>query len=126
MKTYELFLHYKQGEELGVFLEQTGGKVPEALTLWAASFKHHMEVCNNLARLLNDEDVAVFAETHMVSFEPKTEKGRAVLDMLAREEILDMMEFENYDEDLEEFVPFEGCEDCARIDEDGHIGEGEL
>lgn len=83
MKTYEIFLHYKQGDDFAAHVDATNN-VSDALTGWAADFRKRTAVCEEIARALHGKNVEVDAQVHMILLTPKdAEAERALDDLLA-------------------------------------------
>lgn len=65
---YELFLHWKQGDDFRDCLEQASGSVSEALELWAESFDSRAKHCRELAEHVKGKSIEADADTHMIMF----------------------------------------------------------
>jgi hypothetical protein len=102
IRSYELWLHYKQGDDFGHVLEKCKGNVPKALKTWAANFKQHAEVCLQLAKAFKGKKITVQADTHMICFDPKDVKATACLEALVKKKLLDVQEWDDEDADDEE------------------------
>lgn len=68
MKIYELFLHWKQGDDFRNCLEQAKGNVSKALELWAEDFDGYAKHCRELAQQFEGRDMRADADTHMIAF----------------------------------------------------------
>jgi len=94
MKTYELFLHWKQGDDFRGCLEQAKGNVSEALEFWARDFDSRAKHCRELAERVKGKSVETDADTHMITFGGDEE----LLDKLVEEELLSAFEVEDDEE----------------------------
>lgn len=102
MKTYTLYLHYKQGDDFGHILNEADHKVPEALRDWAASFDANAKHCRELAARLENVDVNVQADTHHIGFDPNDKKAEKALAKLAEDGLIDEEEWEDEDDETED------------------------
>jgi hypothetical protein len=71
--SYELFLHYKQGDDFRSFLDDVNGDIPKALKNWAAFMRENASHCEKLAKAMKKEIAKgskfdVNADTHMIAF----------------------------------------------------------
>lgn len=103
MKLYDIFIHYKQGDDFNHHLEKTKSTA-EAFSSWADSFKAAEDVCRQVSAAfakakVTTEDIAVDAQVHSISFNPLTEKGEGLLKMLVAEELLHVEDFDDGEED---------------------------
>ena len=94
-KSYELFLHFKQGDDFHQSLEQADGDIPAALRNWAEFMRGNAEHCDQLANTLEREiadgaKIEVDANTHHIGFYGDEE----VLQRLADEKLLDCNVYE--------------------------------
>lgn len=94
MKSYELNLHWKQGDEIANCLEQTES-VSEALRLRGKMLSDCVEVCNKLADLFDGSDITCDADTHMIAFSGNKE----LLQKAADQELLDVIDFDDDEEE---------------------------
>lgn len=103
MKNYELFLHYKQGDDFNSHLEDS--KNPsEAFANWAKDFEQRKETCKLLSDTLKGVNVEVFADTHMISIVPNDREATMILDKLVAQETLTTFEFEDDECDCDEEI----------------------
>lgn len=100
-KSYELFLHYKQGDDFGQILRENQSDVPKALRAWAARFKENVAICERLAKAFEGQKLVVEADTHHISFDPTDGSARKCLEAMAVEKLIHVYEFEE-DEDEDE------------------------
>lgn len=110
-KSYNLFLHWKQGDDLADHLE--GKTVSEGLLSWAEFMKSNATHLEQLAALFKDKEIECFADTHCINFEGDEE----VLKKAEEQELIQADEFE--DEDAEEA---DCC--CTSCEEGGCEKEG--
>ncbi|KXB03013.1 hypothetical protein AKJ45_02835 [candidate division MSBL1 archaeon SCGC-AAA261F19] len=66
-KSYELFLHWKQGDDFAEELEKAD-TTEEALRNWAETFEEHAKHCRELAEIFEGKDIEAYADTHHISF----------------------------------------------------------
>ena len=71
--SYELNLHFKQGDDFRSFLVDAGGDIPAALRNWAAFMRGNAATCEKLASAIKKElaggnNIQVDADTHMIMF----------------------------------------------------------
>ena len=71
--SYELNLHYKQGDDLRSFLDDANGDIAKGLKNWAAFMKRNAETCQKLAMAIKKElaqgsKIEVNADGHMIAF----------------------------------------------------------
>jgi len=90
MNIYELWLHWKQGDDFSACLNEAGQDVPKALELWAGGFDKCAQHCRTLAKKLGCAVVEVDADTHMIQFSG----DKALLDKLVEQELLQKIELE--------------------------------
>ena len=100
--SYELFLHYKQGDDFADHLEQAQDDVPAALRSWAESFKRHHDVCLQIARVLDGKKIEAQADVHFISFEPGDDQAENALEALVREELIERQELDDGEPDEDE------------------------
>ena len=98
-KSYELFLHYKQGDDFQRCLGHARGNVPTALRLWAETFKRNHDICLQLARVFEGKEIDAHADTHHISFEPGDHVARGALEVMAAEKLIEIKEWPDEDED---------------------------
>jgi hypothetical protein len=87
--SYNLFVHWKQGDEFHDLLHETGSDLSAAFSLWADVFTERAALCEKLANELQGLKIDVQADTHMIDLEPGDVTARAALDSLVAEEILE-------------------------------------
>ena len=90
MSVYELFLHYKQGDDLSRIIERT--KTPsEALTEWAASFEHCHRTCLEIARAIDGKNVRINADTHTITLTPQDADAKHALNALVEKGLITLL-----------------------------------
>lgn len=107
MRTYELFLHYKQGDDFGICLHKCGGDVVAALKMWREELLANSAHCSLLSERLVGVKVEVHADTHFIGFSPLNEEAEQCLNKLVAEELLTGSDWEDEDDlvDNEESTP---------------------
>jgi hypothetical protein len=98
MKSYTLFLHYKQGDDFCGCLKECKDNISESLSLWASQFQSCLEACNILAFELAGINVEVVADTHYIAFTPKDEEADKVFSMLEHRGIVCSEEHDDEEE----------------------------
>ena len=88
-KTYELYLHYKQGDDFREQLDDADSDIPKALRSWAESLRANVEHCEKLADAFEREisdgaKIQVEADNHYIGFYG----DEGVLQRLADEKLL--------------------------------------
>jgi hypothetical protein len=99
-KTYELWLHYKQGDDFAAILEKEPTP-SKALESWAAHFAACRDICAQLARTLAGKNVEAGGGTHYIGFTAKDDEAERALAALAKENLLRESLVETPDEDDE-------------------------
>lgn len=66
-KIYDLYVHFKQGDDLNCFLEKSAS-VSEGLKMWAKAMRSGAEHVDKLAELLEGKDVECHADTNYIGF----------------------------------------------------------
>lgn len=97
MKTYELFLHGKQGDDFAQHAA-IAATVNKALLSWSAALKQCQNICEQIARALEGKNVSVFADTHVISLTADDAEAEKALDALTAEGLLTVMPIEDDDE----------------------------
>ncbi len=97
MKTYELWLHYKQGDDLAAIAEKNT-TTAAAFREWATSFGRCREVCLQITKAIEGKNVTIQADTHHISLEPGDADAERALEALVREEILSVHEWNDEEE----------------------------
>lgn len=93
MTVYELFLHFKQGDDLSRILGRT--KTPSAaLTAWAETFEHHRRVCLEIAQAIDGKRVRVDADTHTITLTPEDADAKRALDALVERKLITLLPIE--------------------------------
>lgn len=77
MTIYDLFLHWKQGDDFATQLKAAGDDVPKALREWAKSFDENASRCRALAKLFDKVSISAQADTHHISFAPSEDIQRS-------------------------------------------------
>jgi hypothetical protein len=95
---HELWLHYKQGDDLKHLLKNSKTST-EAFETWAKSFESNQEVCLEIAKALKDSTIEIEADTHYIGLNPKTEQDEFILEKLFKKELITKSEV--FDEDDE-------------------------
>lgn len=98
MKTYQLFLHGKQGDDFADHLKATKS-TEEALRSWAKSFKEAHDACLQLANAFQKKGIEAEADTHLIQFYAHDEEAKKVLEVMAKEKLLQIEEFDDEEED---------------------------
>jgi len=95
-KSYELFLHYKQGDDLAGHLKANPGDPVAALRSWSESLKAAVERLSELAYDVekSGKSVSITADTHFIGINGDP----ALLEGLAAKGLLDAVEHDG-DED---------------------------
>lgn len=93
-KSYEIFLHWKQGDDYGHCLGQCNQNVSEALKLWSEHLKAASEHAANLSEMLDGVNLGVCADTHHISFDPLDEDAERVLEACVKEELVSLHVYE--------------------------------
>ncbi len=101
MKTYELFVHWKQGDDLGQHLENEDTNAG-ALRAWAASFRRYQLRAEQIAKAIEGEDIEISADTHMILLLPNSEKAEKVLQLLADAKMISVSDMFDEEEDEDE------------------------
>lgn len=100
---YDLFLHFKQGDDFGQCLERAEGDVVRALLDWSEHFQWCSTQCREIAAKIgayfdeypNATKVTAQGDTHTISIEGP----EMLMEDLARQGLLNREEFEDEDED---------------------------
>lgn len=87
-RSYELFLHYKQGDDFAQALEAHPDDIPAALRTWEQHFRNNASVCARLAKAFEGKNLIVNAGTHHIDFTPGDDAARECLEVMAQEELL--------------------------------------
>lgn len=66
--SYELELHWKQGDDFKARLQETAGNICRALDTWASCFEANAQTCRELATLFEGKYITVDADTHTIVF----------------------------------------------------------
>jgi len=94
MKSYSLFLHWKQGDDLAEHVETTK-TVSDALRSWGADFERRRVACEKISSALDGKKVDVFAGTHVIDFTPRTKKAREACEQLVLDGLLSVNDGED-------------------------------
>ncbi len=97
-KEYTIFIHGKQGDDFRHYLDENQSNVSAALQDWALQHKANYDLCLRLAQAFDGRDVSAFADTHHISFEPGNDEAAGLLEVLAKEELVNVYEFEDEEE----------------------------
>lgn len=100
MKTYEFYVHWKQGDDFKTHVGQTANTA-EALRQWAMSFESHRNTCNQLSEYLIGQDIEVQADTHMISFSPQNDAATEALEKAVAVGLLSTFDWDD-EEDADE------------------------
>lgn len=87
MKTYSLFLHFKQGDDFASIRKSTKTN-SVAFEKWASQFAHYQAICTTVAKALDGKKVEISADTHMIMLVPGDAAGARALEALVKERIL--------------------------------------
>lgn len=90
MFDYELWLHWKQGDEFHELLKKNKNNVANALLDWADEFEERAQHCLKLAERIKGYDIHADANTHHISLYG----DEKVLDRLAKEGLIEKVEIE--------------------------------
>jgi hypothetical protein len=124
MNSYELWIHYKQGDELASCLEETDQEVIPALRLWADRLERGVQHIFRLADFLENQapdppPVTITADTHHIGFDGPEKVLRAAVE----QELLLVMDFD--DPDDEELLMEDEDEELLDSDEEDDDDEDE-
>lgn len=111
-KSYSIFIHYKQGDDLAHIQSQVP-TTSEALQAWSDSLRAGADHVARLATAMKGYDIELHADTHHIGFDGKDEKAEKLLAALAAEEMITAEEYEDEDEDdFSEGGDESGDEEC--------------
>lgn len=97
---YELFLHYKQGDDFRHHLDNANGNVSKALRSWASEFRHHYDVCTQLANKLEGLNLGAEADTHYIALGANDAQAEAALEEFAASGVLEKRDmFDEFSDD---------------------------
>lgn len=85
---YELFLHWKQGDDFASCLEETD-TVEEALRKWAEGFDACADHCRKLADEFSGKNIEGQGDTHFIAFSGDEE----VLERAVEKGLIEKVEF---------------------------------
>lgn len=94
-KSYELWLHWKQGDEFGNLIEEADS-TEDALTTWAKIFESRAEHCRKLAEVVDGKDIEGYGDTHHIDFRGDEE----VLEEAVEKDLLQLREIPEYDDEI--------------------------
>jgi len=93
MKSYELSLHWKQGDDLAGHLSTM--KTPtRALKAWGLSFAHAKRICDEIATAIDGKAVVIEAGTHYIALHPKSPTAKKALEALVAKKLLQAVDTE--------------------------------
>ena len=96
-KTYELFLHYKQGDDLSGFVEQTKTH-KDALLAWADFMESNAKALRELVNLFKGKKLTIEqADTHFIAISG----DKKCLEKAVEKGILSVQDFEEEEEEEE-------------------------
>ena len=98
-KSYELFLHGKQGDDFGHLLEAHNNDIPVALRVWEQSFKENAAVCARLAWAFEGHALTAHADTHHISFAPDDANADECLEVMVKEELLQVIDSDDTEDE---------------------------
>lgn len=104
MKTYEIYLHGKQGDDFAAHIEKSKN-VWAALAVWTEDFRKRADICDRIARAIYQKNVQVEADTHMILFIPQDTTAEKAFDELLAAGLVhrsSMDEADGDDDDLDE------------------------
>jgi hypothetical protein len=90
MKSYEMFVHYKQGDDLGHHLENSKD-ASESLFSWSTSLISAGERVKVIAERIKGLDITIDADTHFIGMSGDHEE---VLNLMVADGLLNLVEFE--------------------------------
>ena len=95
-KDYDLWLHFKQGDQMAEFLKDSEGNIPDALRLYAEFMRDRAEYLDELAEdvereLSNGAGIEMQADTNFIGFSGDED----ALDRLAERKLLNCHEYED-------------------------------
>ena len=95
-KSYDLYIHLKQGDDFRGFLNDADGNIPGALRNWAESLRGGAAHCEELANAMEDEiaggaGIEVDADVNIINFYGDEE----ALDRLVEKKLLDCQVYED-------------------------------
>ncbi|MBY9005653.1 MAG: hypothetical protein KGD63_02745 [Candidatus Lokiarchaeota archaeon] len=101
MKDYELWVHWKQGDDCSNFITQAGD-VKQGLLNWAENMEYNVKKIRRLVDLFGDKDLDIDACTHSIILNGDED----ILKRAVEEELIDCIEYdeeegENIEEDLD-------------------------
>ncbi len=100
MKDYELWVHWKQGDECANFISQAGD-VKQGLIEWAKSMEYNAKRIRRLVNLFENKDLDINACTHSIILNGDEE----ILKKAVEEELISCIEYEEeehyFEEDLD-------------------------
>ena len=88
--SYDLWAHYKQGDDLAACIEQASGDVSAGLRMWAAQLEEGAANARKIAAEIENVPVRVVADSFLIEFHPETPQAEAVLDELVVNGVLEM------------------------------------
>lgn len=92
MKTYELSLHGKQGDDLGFLLDKTKS-CTGALREWATAFTERQAICEQIAVAIDAAAIDIEADGNFVFFRAKNSAAEKILAHLTRKKLLRVAPF---------------------------------
>lgn len=92
--TFELNLHWKQGDEFHSFLEAGNNVVSNGLELWSLQLQKNSEKCLKIANKLKGLNITGFGDTHMIMLVPQDEAATKALEELVIAKLLEKTETE--------------------------------
>lgn len=90
LPSYELWLHWKQGDDFAGCLKEANDNVPAALELWAQHFDGCAEHCRSLAKELEGADVSADGDVHYIRFDG----DEVLMEKLVSMELLNRVDWE--------------------------------
>jgi len=94
MKSYSLFLHWKQGDDLAEHVDKTE-TLSSALRSWGGDFERRRVACEKIATALDGKKIDVFAGTHVIDLSPRTKKAREACEQLVLDGFLSVNDGED-------------------------------
>ena len=96
-REYDLSLHWKQGDDFGHCLKESGGNTSLALETWAKHFAECQNACLKIAKVLKGKDVESHGSVHVIRLYPGDNEATEALEMLVREDLISAEDIEDFE-----------------------------